>query len=1155
MHAHLIPAPGRRAWAVAVAVTAVAAVLAGTGPQDAFTARQAAGTGAGATAGSAVLGARPGTPADPGAGGTVSPYVPAGPAGTVTSTVPRAGAAGGPPLTAGVPQTGAAPRTAGAPLTASVPRTNNAPRIASAPLAAPAPPAGSTGLLAAPAPVLPPVPPAPGQVAPPVLGAVVPPTGPAPTVLAVTPPVRPATQGALPPSGCTVTGTAASCQLFAGVGTIVLPGQPAPVPVWGFAGTATAPVSTPGPVLVVDQGATVTITVHNGLTEPLSLTLPSVTGFAADRTGAAPGAAVSYTFTAARPGTYLYEAGHTPEGARQAAMGLIGALVVRAPGVLQADGVTVRPSLLGTAATGYDDEAVLVLSEIDPALAANPLAFDMRGFSPRYRLINGKAYPETAHIATDPGRQVLLRYVNAGTTNHTMGLLGTGQTALARDARPVGYPVPAVAETLVAGESVDSIVSVPTGADGVKYALYDTSGALATNGQLLGTTGQVAFGGMLTYLDTQAAPPTGDRVGPAASAVTVAPGVAKVTDPLTLAATFSDVRNGNSSVVRAEYVIDNLGIAEGSGQPFDMAGIAAAPTLSGLTATINLAAVVPALAEGKHMVYVRAQDSAGNWGAVGSVGFTLALTGPATTGPLAIDNPTNGESSVGLSATADDRAFGGTITAAEYFIDRVRQPGEGQDMKFTEQQSVTAVVATVGAGRMRRLTEGHHTVFIHSQDSLGLWGPMATIDLVVDKSGPAMTTGAVLPSPNNGTLGSPVDTTMVQVQATFADPTVAAATSPVVGAEGFIDVAGAPGTGFVFYASDGTWNSTTEAGYGLIPLSEFTRLADGNHQVLVRALDAAGNWGPLGLLTLAVDRTPPVASGLSAALTTVGTTTSLNLNAVGTDTASAVTAAEWFDGGDPGAGNGKPMSVTATGPTTATVSTSVDLTTGFTPGPHRLSVRVRDAAGNWSPAVSTVVTVQAANLVFSDGFERGNTSAWTAGLGRFAVTEAAALAGTYGLAVTGYGNTLPSYLVTASPTAEPSYHARFLFRAGTLTNPGSVNLFAARTITGANAVVVQYRTVAGSPEVRLGVLSGTAMTYSPWAALPTAAVSVQVDWSADPSGGAQLRVGGTVVGSLIGLDTSAVRVETAWLGLSGATAASSGTASFDAFISARYILP
>lgn len=973
------------------------------------------------------------------------------------------------------------------------------------------------------------------------------------TTVLTTTPQPPAPQGAQPVSGCTVSGTSATCELFAAPGSIVLPGQPAPVPIWGFSGSATAPVTTPGPVLTVDAGTTVTVHVHNGLSAPLSLAIPQLSGLKPDQVGAAPGAVASYTFLAGRPGSYLYEAGHTADGARQAAMGLVGALVVRGSQVATATGSS--PSLLGTAASAYDDESVLVLSEIDPALAANPATFDMRQFNPTYRLINGKAYPETAHIATDVGRKVLLRYVNAGTSSHTMGLLGTTQTVLADDAQPVAYPLPVVAQRVSAGESVDAVVSVPAAPDGVKYALYETAGRLSIGSQTFGTGGQLAFGGMLTYLDTQAAPPSPDRVGPVASKVTASPAVAKITDPLTVSADFSDVRNGNSAVVQAEYVFDTLTIAEGSGTAFDLTGFTAGPTLAGVKATVDLRTVTPALAEGRHTVYVRAKDAAGNWGPVGSAAFTLAISGPATTAALATPNPTNGTGPVSLSATADDSAFGGTITQGEYFIDTVGKPGEGQDLKFAEGQTVTAVVATIPARRMSRLTEGHHTVYLRTRDSLGLWGPLATIDLVVDQSGPVMTVGAVTPSPNNGTLGSSVDSTMLKVEGTFTDPTVAGVHSTVVAAEGFVDTAGPPGTGFSFYPASGSWDATTVSGYGLIPLSEFTALADGVHQVWVRAQDAAGNWGALSPLTLQVDRTAPTVSGLTAAVTSSATTTSLNLKATGSDTASAISNAEWFDGGDPGAGNGKPMTVTATGPTTADVTATVDLTHGFVPGPHRLSVRVRDVAGNWSAAASTVVTIKATNLIFSDGFDRGNLAAWTAHLGLVDVTEAAALAGPYGLAVTGYGNRLPSYVVTASPTAEPSYQARFGFRAGSLTNPGTVNLFAGRTITGGNAVVVQYSTGSGSPSVRLGVLAAGGMRYSTWSALPAGSVSLEVAWSSGPTGGAQLLLNRAVVGSLTGLDTSASLVETGWLGLSGATGASSGTASFDSFISARYRLP
>ena len=45
------------------------------------------------------------------------------------------------------------------------------------------------------------------------------------------------------------------------------------------------------------------------------------------------------------------------------------------------------------AGQSYDDEAVLVLSEIDPRLNAAPAGFDMRDFKARYRLVNGRPFP------------------------------------------------------------------------------------------------------------------------------------------------------------------------------------------------------------------------------------------------------------------------------------------------------------------------------------------------------------------------------------------------------------------------------------------------------------------------------------------------------------------------------------------------------------------------------------------------------------------------------------------------------------------------------------------------------------------------------------------------------------------------------------------
>ena len=56
----------------------------------------------------------------------------------------------------------------------------------------------------------------------------------------------------------------------------------------------------------------------------------------------------------------------------------------------------------------------------------------MRNYKPKFWLINGKAYPQTATIDTSAGNEVLLRYVNAGQQPHTMALLGAYQKVLGK---------------------------------------------------------------------------------------------------------------------------------------------------------------------------------------------------------------------------------------------------------------------------------------------------------------------------------------------------------------------------------------------------------------------------------------------------------------------------------------------------------------------------------------------------------------------------------------------------------------------------------------------------------------------------------------------------------------------------------------------------
>jgi hypothetical protein len=952
-----------------------------------------------------------------------------------------------------------------------------------------------------------------------------------PRTAALPPPAPP--QGQLPQTGCVLAPGAASCDLWAKAGTVVLPGAAAPVPIWGYAPTDTAPATSPGPVLVVDQGNQVTITVHNQLTTNLSLALPAVTGLAPDTTGAAPGASRGYTFTASRPGTYLYQAGHAANGARQVAMGLVGALVVRAA---PAGG---RPSAYGDAASAYDDEAVLVLTEVDPALNANPLGYDLRAYAPKYRLINGKAFPETDMVATDVGRKVLLRYLAAGLQPHPMTVLGLDQFVVGQDARPAAYPEGSVTLPLQPGQAVDAVVTVPPGPDGRRFAVLESGGQLNNAGQrygsvVPGTSPQQAFGGMLTFLDTNPPVVSGDHVGPTSANVRVAPNPASVLDVVTATADFTDARNGNSVVDRAELVVDDLSVAEGSGIPFVAAGFGAGPTVTGATATIPTGTLT-ALTQGRHTLYARGHDAAGNWGVVGSITLTLSKTGAVTTGVLLAPNPTGGTGDVALSATGDDTGLGGTVTGAEYFVDSAGANGAGTAMSLDlTGAAVTAETATIPAVVVAALPEGQHTVLVHTRDSFGLWGPYASTDLVVDRTVPSLLSGAALPAVTNGSNGSPSDPTDLRINAAFTDPAGGGVRSVIAGAEGFLETPGADGTGFTFLALDGSYNTATENTFGLIPLTELTRLADGPHQVLVHARDSAGNWGPLAAVTFTVDRTGPLTTAVTASPNPTGGAPTLALTATATDALSAVAGAEWYDGADPGAGAGKPMTVSGTA-----LSATVNLG-GFSAGVHTLRVRARDALGNWGALATVAVTVQPPNAIFADGFA-GNTAAWSQTIGTVSAASGQLVATPIG------------YVLDNTPAGERSFHAKFDFTIGSF-NPGtaSVDLFQGRNPSGTVVFAVQYRRSGTTNQFRLGLLRTTGFTWTGW--VNASGGTVRVDWSSAVTGSATLRVGTVTVGTLTG-NTTLSSVDSVALGMVARSATTTGSAAFDNYASTRQTAP
>jgi FtsP/CotA-like multicopper oxidase with cupredoxin domain len=129
----------------------------------------------------------------------------------------------------------------------------------------------------------------------------------------------------------------------------------------------------PGPTLVVTQGQTVTITLHNSLPAAAGNTSILFPGFNVTTSGGAPGlltqeaavgGIVTYTFVAETPGTHTYYSG--TQGDLQVEMGLYGALIV-------------LPTLTGGLPTGYSTPAgspatchVISAGRALPGLAGHP---------------------------------------------------------------------------------------------------------------------------------------------------------------------------------------------------------------------------------------------------------------------------------------------------------------------------------------------------------------------------------------------------------------------------------------------------------------------------------------------------------------------------------------------------------------------------------------------------------------------------------------------------------------------------------------------------------------------------------------------------------------------------------------------------------------
>lgn len=230
--------------------------------------------------------------------------------------------------------------------------------------------------------------------------------------------------------------------------------------VWGYGNGNNSAMQYPGPTLIVNQGQQVTVNLRNTLPQNTSIVFPGQEGVAATcnnvnqcqngllTTEVKPNGTVTYTFTASKPGTYLYHSGTRPD--LQTELGLVGALIVRPTGYSAS-----APKAYNHAGSSYDHEYLSLLTEMDVRIheeveRGGYARVDTRDYKPVWWFINGRNGVDTvspdnypllpnqpygALIRTRPGDKVLLRLIGAGRDPHPYHTHGNHFTLLAKDAR------------------------------------------------------------------------------------------------------------------------------------------------------------------------------------------------------------------------------------------------------------------------------------------------------------------------------------------------------------------------------------------------------------------------------------------------------------------------------------------------------------------------------------------------------------------------------------------------------------------------------------------------------------------------------------------------------------------------------------------------
>ena len=387
--------------------------------------------------------------------------------------------------------------------------------------------------------------------------------------------------------------------------------------------------------------------------------------------------------------------------------------------------------------------------------------------------------------------------------------------------------------------------------------------------------------------------------------------------------------------------------------PRDMVAETIAP---GQTADVLVTLPSTVAASTKYALYdasltLNNSTASGIGGMLTFINATGAGSGVDTVGPITSGVALNTTSGALAGSVSDVATGNGNVTAAEYLIDATGAGGTGTAMSGAFGSPTVSVSATIPPATLAALSSGSHTVYVRGRDTLGNWGALSSVTFNLDKTGPTTSALVLTPNPSNGTVS-------VALSGTASD--AASGNGNVTAAEYFIGAPGANGSGTTM-----TRNTTAPT----VSLTATISPPVSSGVVSVHAQDAAGNWGPFATITITVGGAGPVTSGVAINPPAANngqygqssSNPSVRVSATFVDADSTVAAGEGFIGTVGGVGTGFPF-VATDGVFNAASETGyadVPLTTiNLLPaGNNTISVRGKDAIGNWGATASVVLLI------------------------------------------------------------------------------------------------------------------------------------------------------------------------------------------------------